>query len=120
MYTLLQYGGIDSLSAWHRIVWTAIAIIIMSLAFTFLGPSWGNLLPGIFVIFVLVPVSIILLGNGVWLDFMLPLLTVQYHQTATDYQQMMVELKELRKQKAYQMTADFEQVVAELKTLREQ
>jgi len=56
-------------------------IVLMSMAFTHFHDSFdGKIFSGAAIIFVLVPISIFLLDlQGIWLDFALPLLVIEYH-----------------------------------------
>jgi len=96
IHTLLQHGEIESLSEWDNLGWTTLFVLIVSLIFTLSNSFWVVVLSGTIVV-VLIPVSVLLLGEGVWVNFALPLLAVHVHQIAANYQQMSTELEEPQK-----------------------
>ncbi|MDM8562963.1 CHASE2 domain-containing protein, partial [Candidatus Marithioploca araucensis] len=93
IHTLLQHGEIEPLSGWDNLWLTALFILIVSLIFSLSNSFWIVILSGTVVVG-LIPVSVLLLGEGVWVNFALPLLAVHVHQIAANYQQMSKELEE--------------------------
>ncbi len=94
IHSLLQYEEIDTLSFWDKIWLTASFIFVMSLLFAFVESIWATLISGLLVILIIVPISLMWwLESGIWLDFALPLLAIQYHQTVSDINQMKANMK---------------------------
>lgn len=88
--SLHQYGEIG-LPPWYaRLLVEAGLIVVMSLAFAWAGSFWGMLVSGMTIIILLIPLSFLFIKAGIWLDFAIPLVAVQWHRMAD-------EVKELRK-----------------------
>jgi CHASE2 domain-containing sensor protein len=85
IHSLLHYEKIEQLPEWGKGLITVILIIIMSLLFARFTSFWGLILSGVFLIFILLPVSIFLFRYGIWLDFALPLIAVQIYRIASDF-----------------------------------
>jgi CHASE2 domain-containing sensor protein len=74
--TLLEYGEIEPLPNWIKVLTYFGLLVLMSLVLARFGYGSGSLILGMFVLFVLIPCSILLFNYGIWLDFMLPLSVV--------------------------------------------
>ena len=76
IHTLLEHGEIKPLSAWLKFLTYLSLLVLMSLVLARFGYGWGSIILGLFVLFVLIPSSILLFSYGILLDFMLPLSAV--------------------------------------------
>jgi CHASE2 domain-containing sensor protein len=87
IHSLVQYGQIEPPEAWQKLLIEAFLILIMSLAFARFHSFWGMLVSGTIIILVLLPASFMLFKYGVWLDFAIPLIAVQLHQMAAEFEE---------------------------------
>ena len=79
IHSLLEYQKIEPTPLWGMLLITGL-IVMMSIIFAYFSSLWGVVFSGIFIIFALLPLSMILFSYGIWLDFALPLIIVQiYH-----------------------------------------
>ena len=85
--SLLQYGQIQPPTTWQKLIIEAFLILVMSLAFAWFTSFWGMLVSGLVIITVLLPVSFFAFKYGVWLDFAVPLIAVQLHQMAAEFEE---------------------------------
>ena len=85
IHSLLHYGKIEPLPSWVNLLLTALLIIIMSVLFARFSSFWGMVLSGVFIIIIILPVSMYLFREAVWLDFILPLIVVQIYRIASDF-----------------------------------
>lgn len=93
IHSLLQHGEIKPSPIWLKLLLTAIAIILVSILFMYFSSFWSVIFTGTTIILLLIPLSIWQLGHGVWIDFALPLLGVQFHQIAADFHEMAEKLE---------------------------
>jgi CHASE2 domain-containing sensor protein len=101
IHSLLQYEQIEEISIWYKLLLQAGLIILISLLSAwlvkfaikyrlgFLVLFWFNVSVGAVVILVVLPFTVVFLGYGIWLDFMIPLLLVQINQTVLDFEEML-------------------------------
>jgi hypothetical protein len=101
IHSLLQYGDIKHLSNWENLGMTVLLILTVSLTLSLSNSFWIVILSGIIVV-ALAPVSVFLLGEGVWIKFTLPLLAVHINQIASHYQQMAIMAINLEQQEQSQ------------------
>jgi CHASE2 domain-containing sensor protein len=87
IHSLLQYGELTALPLWSKLLIQMGFIILMSLAFTFFNSFGGMILSGGIIVFGLLPISIALFHYGIWINFALPLLSVQLFHMAFDFEQ---------------------------------
>jgi len=88
IYSLLQYPTLDPLSLPLKLLIEAGLIILMSFFFDYFSSFLGMVLFGIVAIFLLLPTSIFLFKYGIWLDYALPLLAVQFHHIAVAFEEL--------------------------------
>jgi CHASE2 domain-containing sensor protein len=88
IHSLLQYGQIEPPATWQKLLIEAFLILIMSLAFAWFNSFWGMLVSGAIIIIILLPASFMLFKYGVWLDFAIPLIAVQLHQMAAEFEEV--------------------------------
>lgn len=88
MHSLQQYGDIASPHWLIKVVFEIILILMMSLAFLILESFWGYLFCLLVFASLLLPVSILLVGQGIWLDLALPLLALGIRQIAAEFEEM--------------------------------
>jgi CHASE2 domain-containing sensor protein len=106
IHSLLQYGTIESLTiGWKLLFQTGLIILVcvLSAGFEYLIMKWfplrSNLLSNllydfsliswVFIILLIVPISIVLLRYGIWLDFVIPLMLIQINLTMQWFGQFM-------------------------------
>ena len=85
--SLLQYGQIQPPATWQKLLIEAFLILVMSLAFAWFSSFWGMLVSGLVIIVVMLPISFLAFKYGVWLDFAVPLIAVQLHQMAAEFEE---------------------------------
>ncbi|EDN66545.1 membrane protein [Beggiatoa sp. PS] len=78
IHTLLEYGELQPLPMAVKILTYLILVVLMSFILARFGYSRGTFILALFVIFILIPSSILLFRFGIWLDFMLPLAVVMH------------------------------------------
>lgn len=84
--SLFTYGIVHEPSWWITVAIEIILICIMSISFMVFRSFWGMVISGACILFVLVPISLAVFCHGVWLDFALPLVAVQLHQMADEFE----------------------------------
>jgi CHASE2 domain-containing sensor protein len=87
IHSLLQYGELQPLTGWTKFGWTVAVIVIVSLFFTYFPQFWVTMISGILVVS-LIPMAVLWLGEGIWINFAFPLLAVHIYQIASNYQRM--------------------------------
>ncbi|MCV6638787.1 CHASE2 domain-containing protein [Candidatus Albibeggiatoa sp. nov. NOAA] len=96
-YSLLQYGQIKSVNSGYKLILTIITILIMSILFTFLHKTiWISLIAGSVVIGIFLFISMYFFSSGIYLDFLAPLIAIQYQQTISEIQALKDEIKRLQ------------------------
>jgi CHASE2 domain-containing sensor protein len=85
LHSLLQHGEIQEINLEIKLLINVLLIALLSIAFSIWGSFWGKISAGFFVIILLVPLSVAMFGFGFWLDFALPLLTVQIYQIVAEW-----------------------------------
>jgi CHASE2 domain-containing sensor protein len=138
IHTLLEYQEIKPLNEWFhqwfgsflgveniQILVTMVLIVLVSLIFTVFSSSfWSIMVVGGVIILPLTYFSVMALGQwGVWIDFVLPLLAVQFHYIAANFEQMAEEKKqqdrlspEIKLLKE-ELNKNGQQIVSDLKTV---
>jgi len=86
IHSLLQYGEITPLSNWAKFLIMTVLIIVMSFLFTWRQSFLWLTLVGVFMTIVLLWLSIQFLEQGLWINFVLPLLVVELQQIAADFE----------------------------------
>lgn len=86
--SLLVHEEIDPLPLWGKLLVEILLIILISLTFAYFKSFWGMIISGTVIILILLPSSIILLSYGLWLDYAIPLLAVQLHQMAAEFEEV--------------------------------
>jgi CHASE2 domain-containing sensor protein len=84
VHSLLQYGELNPPpSVWITICKTIFFILVMTLVFAFFpnNPCYGMLLSTLVIILTIVFASFWVFRDGIWLNFVVPLLAVQVRQT---------------------------------------
>lgn len=100
IHSLLQYGEIQPLSSWENFGWSALSIVVMSLIFLFIGDSfWWVMVIGIITVW-FVPVSVVLLREGVWSSFAIPLLAIHINQILANYRLIKERLEKLQERES--------------------
>lgn len=87
IHSMLQYGELNAPPNWLLLLGVAFVIIMMSILFTRYPSFWGMTLSGLVIILLILPISFYLFKYGVWLNFAIPLLIVQWRQMAANYQE---------------------------------
>lgn len=87
LHSLLVHDEIDPLPPLAKLLVSIILIILMSLTFTYFNSFWGMIISGATIILILLPISIILLSYGIWIDFAIPLLVVQLYQMIAEFKE---------------------------------
>lgn len=84
--SLYRHGELTAPPLYVKLLVEAVLIVVMSLAFARFSSFWGMMASGLFIIAALLPISFFLFRYGVWLDFAIPLLGVQLHKIAADFE----------------------------------
>jgi CHASE2 domain-containing sensor protein len=87
IHSYWQNGEIKPLSKWAKLFIELLLITIMSLAFARFNSFWGMVISGGVIILLLLPFSFWFFRFGVWLDFAIPLMAVQLHQIAAEFEE---------------------------------
>jgi len=87
IHSLLQYGELKPPPLWIMLLVQALLIIFISAIFSRFDSFWGMLASGGLVILLLLPVSFWIFRYGIWVDFALPLLAVQFHHMAMEFRE---------------------------------
>lgn len=87
IHSLQQMGDVVSPHWSIKLLIEALLILIMSIAFLVFRSFWGMVVSGVTIMLLLLPATILLIGHGIWLDFALPLLAVQLHQMASEFEE---------------------------------
>jgi hypothetical protein len=85
LHSLLQHGEIEEINLELKLLINVILIVLLSIAFSIWDSFWGKVVAGFCIIILLVPLSVVMFGFGFWLDFALPLLTVQIYQIVAEW-----------------------------------
>jgi CHASE2 domain-containing sensor protein len=126
IHSLLQYGELQRLSGWTEFGWMIAMIVIVSLFLTYFPQFWVTIVSGLLVIS-LIPMAVLWLGEGIWINFAFPLLAIHIYHIAENYQRMRRELnkspeqirqeesliKSLRQESPEQLVEDMEQLFKE-------
>lgn len=94
--SLNQYGQLDAIPLWTKILLEIVMITIMAYAFAHFGSLLGVMFTGAFVILLLIPLSFYFFHYGVWLDLAGPILGMQLHYAIADYEDAIRMRKKLR------------------------
>ncbi|MGR9088472.1 MAG: CHASE2 domain-containing protein [Gammaproteobacteria bacterium] len=87
IHSLQQYGELNDPPLYVKLLVDFLLIVVMSLAFAGFDSFLGMLVSGATIILALLPVSFVVFRYGVWLDFAIPLVAVQLHQMAEEFQE---------------------------------
>lgn len=87
MHSLYQHGELTPPPWYVKLLIEAALIVIMSIAFAVFNSFWGMVVSGLVIIVLLVPVTFYVFKFGVWLDFAIPLVAVQLHQLAAEFEE---------------------------------
>jgi hypothetical protein len=87
IHSLQQYGELTGPPWYVKLLVEAFLILVMSLAFAWFNSFWGMVVSGTFIILWLLPLSFVVFRYGVWLDFAIPLVAVQLHRLAEEFQE---------------------------------
>jgi len=80
-HSLLQYGQMQKPKLWIIIIAELIMIFFASVVFALLHSFVAKLVGGIIVLVAMVPITFYVFKYGIWLDFALPFLAIQIHET---------------------------------------
>jgi CHASE2 domain-containing sensor protein len=94
IHSLLQYGEIKSLSFWDKLKGTILVIFFVSILFLFIGHSFWWIIFTATITIVSMPVSVFLLGEGIWINFTFPLLAVYINQMSSTYHHLEISLSQ--------------------------
>ncbi|MCZ6854168.1 MAG: CHASE2 domain-containing protein [Gammaproteobacteria bacterium] len=86
VHSLGVNGQLRLPSVWTKLIVEALLIIMMSIVFACLSSLLGYLLSSVLILIGLVPISFLMFRSGVWIDFALPLLAVQLHEFAAEFE----------------------------------
>lgn len=84
--SLKQYGQLNAIPPWTKILLEILMITIMAYTFANFGSLLGVILTGAFVIMLLMPLSFYFFHYGIWLDLAGPILGMQLHYAIADYE----------------------------------
>jgi CHASE2 domain-containing sensor protein len=87
IHSILQYGELNAPPFWILLFIIAIVIMLMSLLLTHFDSFWGMTFSGLGIILIILPISFLFFEYGVWLNFAIPLLIIQWRQMAADYKE---------------------------------
>jgi len=87
IHSLLQYGVLSPPPMWIMLLVQSLLILLISIIFSRFDSFWGLLVSGGMVILLLLPVSFWIFRYGIWVDFALPLLAVQFHHMAMEFRE---------------------------------
>jgi len=87
VHSLLQHGELNAPPSWVLLLAVAGVIVLMSFLFSRFDSFLGVTLSGLAIIIFILPVSFWWFKYGVWLDFAIPLLIVQWRQMAANYEE---------------------------------
>ncbi|SVD86106.1 uncharacterized protein METZ01_LOCUS438960, partial [marine metagenome] len=86
MHSLLQYGQMERPSPWLLYGLELVLILIASVIFALTETFAAKLISGLVTLILLLPLTFSFFKYGLWLDFALPLLGVQIHETVTRWE----------------------------------
>jgi len=86
MHSLLQYGQMERPSPWLLYGLELVLILIASVIFALTETFTAKLISGLVTLVLLLPLTFSFFKFGLWLDFALPLLGVQIHETVTRWE----------------------------------
>lgn len=87
IHSIVQYGELNAPSNWILLFIIILVIGLMSLLLIYFDSFWGITFSGLGIILFILPISFIFFEYGVWLNFAIPLLIIQWRQMAADYQE---------------------------------
>jgi CHASE2 domain-containing sensor protein len=87
IHSILQYGELNAPPFWFLLFIIAVVIWLMSLLLTHFDSFWGMTFSGLGIILIILPISFLFFEYGVWLNFAIPLLIIQWRQMAADYKE---------------------------------
>lgn len=96
IHSLSQHGQIKSPTLLEKLLIETVLIVFMSYVFARFNSFWGMLISGAFVVLLLLPLSFWRFKYGIWLDFAIPLVAVQLHQMAAEFEEAKHELKAVK------------------------
>ncbi len=96
--SLHLFGQIEAPPAWVKWGIELLLILLMAWAFARFDSLKGTLLTGLVIILTLLPVSFYFFKYGLWVDFALPLLGMQFHQLVAEYEAGIAMKKRLNNQ----------------------
>ena len=83
--SLTEHGELEAIPLWLVLLIETVLIVVMSIAFIVYRNFWGQIISGLFILLVLLPISYALFRHGVWISFALPLLAVQIRQIWAEF-----------------------------------
>ncbi|OQW91204.1 MAG: hypothetical protein BWK78_05265 [Thiotrichaceae bacterium IS1] len=87
IHSLLQFSTLEQVGIIWKVSIEAFLIIVMTFLFVWFSGSFvGILISGILTVVLILPVTIFLLKFGIWLDFAIPLLVVQFHHITVAFE----------------------------------
>jgi len=89
-HSLLQYGQMQKPKLWIMIIAELIMIFVASVVFALLHSFVAKLVGGLIVLVAMVPITFYVFKYGIWLDFALPFLAIQIHETIAKWEQTIV------------------------------
>jgi hypothetical protein len=90
MHSLLQYGQMERPSPWLLYGLELVLILIASVIFALTETFTAKLISGLVTLVLLLPLTFSFFKYGLWLDFALPLLGVQIHETVTRWERTLI------------------------------
>ncbi|MEE9355653.1 MAG: CHASE2 domain-containing protein [Methylococcaceae bacterium] len=95
IHSLMEHGQFRPPSLWLKLVIEALLILIMSYLFARFNSFWGMFISGLTIVVALIPLSVWMFGQGLWIDFAIPLLAVELHEMAAEFETSVKQKKEL-------------------------
>ena len=84
-HSLLRYGELRPIAIPKKLIIEIILIVFMSYVFSRFEGFWSMFFAGFFIYACLLPLSFIFFKSGVWLDFTIPLIGIQFRQTSAGF-----------------------------------
>jgi hypothetical protein len=89
LHSLRQYGEVHRPWLMGKIALVVALVFLMSVFFTVWNSFAAKVMASLVIYALLVPLTFLLFGSGLWLDFALPLLAVQFTNTFSDLRELL-------------------------------
>jgi CHASE2 domain-containing sensor protein len=82
-----MFGQIGPPPLWLQLLLEIILIVCMAWIFSRFSSSIATFVVGIFIVIILIPMSFYFFKFGIWIDFALPILAMQFYQMIAQYEE---------------------------------